>query len=242
MKRQDFKIQRLNIVDSTNDYLKNLVKSGDCEPKIVIANMQTNGKGTKNRSFISKEGGIYLSILLKPFEANLITPMTAVAVSDTIEQISNKKTEIKWVNDVYLNSKKVCGILCESVFSDNSEKPFIIVGIGVNLFTPKGGFDSQISNISTSVFEKENSSIKEKFIDELLNNFFNYFNASNQKAFIKKYRDKNLLLGKKVTVIHNNINIDGVAVDIDDNCHLAVKFDDGSIKYFSSGDIFLKNK
>ncbi len=240
MKYRDIEILKLDSVSSTNEYLKELVKSGKCEPIIVIADKQTNGKGTGNRSFISDKGGIYLSILLKPFDASLITPMTAVAVSEAIEQISNINTQIKWVNDVYINSKKVCGILCEAVYDKVIEKPYIIVGIGVNLFMPQNGFNSQIKDIATSIYDYENIEIKQRFIDTLIEKFFDYLDNIDQKNFLEKYKNKNFLIGKRVTVLHNNIKIDGTAISIDDNCHLRVKFDDNTEKLFSSGEVSLK--
>ncbi|MBQ4118856.1 MAG: biotin--[Clostridia bacterium] len=236
----DFKIERLLTVNSTNDYLKTLVKQGECEPIIVIADAQTKGRGTKNRSFISQKGGLYLSILLPPCETNLITPMTAVAVSDTVEQISGKTTQIKWVNDVYLRGKKLSGILCETVFSPKSNKPYLIVGIGLNLFKPNDDFSDEIKDIAISLFETEDIAIKERFINTLIKNFFKYFNCLSEKCFLEKYRAKNFILEKTVKVIIGNEKTDAIAVAIDDYCRLIVKFPDGSEKALNSGEVILK--
>lgn len=241
MNINDFKIERLLTVTSTNDYLKALVKQGKCEPTIVIADAQTKGRGTKNRSFISEKGGIYLSILLPPCEMDLITPMTAVAVSDTVEQISGKTTQIKWVNDVYLSDKKLSGILCETVFSPESSKPYVIVGIGLNLFKPKDDFSDEIKDIAISLFETENIAIKESFINTLIKKFFYYFNCLSEKCFLEKYRTKNFILGKTVTVITGDEKTDALALLVDDNCRLIVKFPDGSEKALNSGEVILKN-
>lgn len=240
MKITDFKFEKLETVGSTNDYIKELVKQGKCEPIIVISNAQTKGRGTKNRSFISEKGGLYLSILLPPCVTDFITPMTAVAVSDTVEQLTDKDPQIKWVNDVYLSGKKLAGILCETVFSRAGENPYVIVGIGINLFKPENDFSDEIKDIAISLFEFEDAFIKEKFIDTLIQNFLYYFNSLSEKSFFEKYRAKNFILGKTVTVIANNTNTDAVASSIDDDCRLIVKFPDGSQKALNSGDVILK--
>ncbi|MBR6533303.1 MAG: biotin--[Clostridia bacterium] len=239
----NFEIINLESVSSTNDYLKQLAKGGAKENTVVIANNQTNGKGTKGRSFVSQNGGVYLSVLVKPklqgFDATLITSATAVAVSDAINEISGKDAQIKWVNDVYLDNKKVSGILCESVII-NGEIAFIIVGIGVNLFKPENDFPPEIKDIATYVLELENPEIKEKFIEILINNFFKYFEDLENKSFLQKYRDKNLVTGREITVISSTGERKGRALLIDDNCRLLVEYPDKTLEYLSSGEVSIK--
>ncbi len=239
----NIKIINLETVSSTNDYLKQLAKEGTDENTVVIAKSQTAGKGTKNRSFISQKGGVYLSVLVRPklqgFNATLITSATAVAVSDAINEISSKVSQIKWVNDVYLDNKKVSGILCESVII-NGEMPFIVVGIGVNLFKPKDDFPPEIKDIATYIFEQENPRIKEKFIKILLGNFFKYFEDLENKSFLQKYREKNLVLGREVSVISANGTKTAKALEIDDNCRLLVEYSDNFQEYLSSGDVTIR--
>ncbi len=239
----NIKIINLETVTSTNDYLKQLAKDGAEEKTVVIAKSQTAGKGTKNRSFISRNGGVYLSILIKPelsgFDATFVTSATAVAVSDAIDQISGRKTQIKWVNDVYLDNKKVSGILCESVVQ-KGEISFIIVGIGVNLVRPEGDFDSDIKDIATCVFEEENAQKREEFINTLIVNFFYYFENLKEKTFLPKYRERNLVLGKEIMVISPNCEKSARALEIDDNCRLLVEYPDKSREYLSSGEVSVK--
>lgn len=237
------KIINLETVSSTNDYLKQLAKDGIEENTVVIAKSQTQGKGTKNRSFISQKGGVYLSILVRPnlkgFDATLITSATAVAVSDAINEISGKDAQIKWVNDVYLDNKKVSGILCESVII-NGEMPFVIVGIGVNLFKPENDFPSEIKDIATYVLEPENPEIKEKFIEILIDNFFKYFKDLENKSFLQKYRERNLVLGREVVVITACCERKAKALKIDNNCRLLVEYPDKTQEYLSSGEVSIK--
>lgn len=244
MYSENIKIIKLDVVSSTNDYLKELARTGNIQNTVVMAEEQTAGKGTKNRSFVSKKGGVYLSILIKPnangFDATAITPMTAVAVRDAIEQISGINADIKWVNDLYINEKKVAGILCESVICPNGNIPYIIVGIGVNLFVHKGGFSEDIKGIATSVFEKYDQEAKVKFIDLLIENFFKYYENIEEKTFLEKYRNYNCVLAKRVVIFQGNTITEAKALAIDDNCRLIVELDDKTTKALSSGEVSIK--
>lgn len=234
----------LESVSSTNDFLKNAAKCGMKKNTVVIAQTQTSGKGTKGRSFISEKGGLYLSILVCPklsgFDSTLITSATAVAVSETIDELCSEKSKIKWVNDVYIGTKKVCGILCESVLKPNGEMPFIVVGIGINLFKPQNGFDYEIENIADYLFEKEDNMLRKKFIDILLRKFFKYFEELSDKTFLPSYRAKNMVLGQKITVTENGYVYSAKALDIDEKCRLIVELPDKTQKILSSQDVSLK--
>ncbi len=234
----------LETVDSTNNYLKNLALKGANENTVIIASEQTAGKGSRNRNFYSEKGGVYLSVLLKPdlsgFDVTLITSATAVAVSETIDEISGKTTQIKWVNDVYLQNKKVCGILCESVITPDGKIPFVIVGIGVNLFKLKNGFNNEIRDIAGYIFEEENKEIYNQFIDLLLKNCFKYFENLSNKKFLTEYKNRNLVIGKKIEVIKGNTTYNALGLDIDDNCRLKVQYANLKTEYLSSGEVKIK--
>ena len=126
-------------LDSTNSYLKEMAAKGAQEGTIIIANRQSAGRGRLGRSFFSpEEKGIYMSILLRPDisleRAVLITSMAAVAVAEAIEQVSGIQTKIKWVNDIFLNKKKVCGILTEAgIDAETGTLEYAVLGIGVNV-------------------------------------------------------------------------------------------------------------
>ena len=102
-------------IDSTNIYAKNLAKNGADEGTVLIAREQTDGKGRLGRTFSSKRGGLYFSVILRPKntlnDTVFITTAAAVAAARAIESVADKKCEIKWVNDIYITGKKVCGIL-----------------------------------------------------------------------------------------------------------------------------------
>ena len=126
------------VIDSTNDEAKRLIKSGTTPPFLVAANEQTHGRGRQGKSFYSPaDTGIYMSLVLSFSDGESISKITviaSVAVCKAIEKLTGLKPEIKWVNDVYLNGKKICGILCESVIGGTDLTP-VIIGVGLNLST-----------------------------------------------------------------------------------------------------------
>lgn len=230
----------LDCVTSTNDILKQEALNGAKEGRVLAALKQTNGRGRKGKSFISNNGGIYLSILVRPqnlnFHTTLITSATAVAVSKAIEEISGKETYIKWVNDILIDSKKVCGILCESgICGDNA---FVVVGIGINLFLTENGLDEQIKDIATTVFNKEDTTSNNKLVARVIDNFFSIYNTIETKDFLSDYRNRSIVLGKEVIVSNKTAK----ALEIDDKCRLKVEYSDGNQEYLSSGEISIKLK
>lgn len=149
----------LELCESTNDELYSLARSGAPAGTVVTARMQTGGKGTKGRSFHSpQKTGIYMSVLLRGVSSSRIldvTPLAAVAVSKTLDELCGVRTNIKWVNDIYLNRKKVCGILTQAETVEKNVN-FIIVGIGINLFKPENGFPDEIKDIAGYISENYN--------------------------------------------------------------------------------------
>ena len=141
-----FSFHIYDLIDSTNIRMKEFAENGEPEWSVVISGSQTMGKGRLGRTFFSpSDTGIYMTILLRPFispeDTTKITTAMAVAVAETIEDISGEKTDIKWVNDIYISDKKVCGILTESSFDakTNSLK-YSFVGVGINVYNPSDNF------------------------------------------------------------------------------------------------------
>ena len=130
--------------DSTNAVIKRLIREEEQVlpmPFCVFADRQTKGRGRMDRTFVSPGGGLYMSVLLPAEDAQKayqLTPLAAVAVLRALKELSVFDVQIKWVNDLYLKGKKICGILCEGV--QNGPQQGVIVGIGVNLQTPENGF------------------------------------------------------------------------------------------------------
>ena len=247
-KNPKIKIISLEEVDSTNTYAKKLVKNGADEGTVVIAQRQTNGRGRLGRKFHSPNGtGIYMSIILKPCDTIentlLITTAAAVAVANGIEKIIKKSPSIKWVNDVYLDGKKVCGILTEGSFEKNSSKlEYAILGIGINISKPDIPFPDDIKNIAGYLIENDTGSVKEKLTEEILTGFFDIYQSISHKPHLKSYRKWNMLEGKHVNIIQcDNIIDQGVCLGIDDDFALIIQKDDIVTK-ISSGEVSVKER
>ena len=133
----------LQETDSTNRVAKELARQGAKHGTAVLARRQSAGRGRMERSFFSPEGGLVLSVILRPDvppeDLPLMTPMAATAVWKAVESLTGIRLGIKWVNDLYLEGKKVCGILCEGAGDA------VVVGIGLNLQEPEGGFPPEIN-------------------------------------------------------------------------------------------------
>ncbi len=215
---------------STNLYL---VENHETTPyNLVVAEKQTKGRGRRGKSFSSPKGtGIYMSLLLKG-ETKDLTIAAAVSVVRAIEKTIGVKTGIKWVNDIYLGDKKVAGILAERHKSENGE-PFVVLGIGVNLYRPKGGFDEEIKNIAGYILPRRKKGIKEKLIAEIVNELFI---TIENKNLIKEYKGSLVHLGKKIYVN----GAPAVSIDVLENGNLLIINQNGEEEILSSGEISIK--
>ena len=221
-------------VTSTNILLKEKAALGAPEGTVLIASSQTSGRGRFARKFYSPENsGIYMSILLRPRmpaeNAVLITTAAAAAVAVAAENLSGKKTEIKWVNDVLINGKKICGILTEAV-----------LGIGINAYTPSGGFPEEIKNIAGAVFEQKAADLRSRLAAEVLKSFYGFYSTLEGRGFLEEYRRRSAVIGKRISVISRDGAVFATALGIDENCRLQVKYDDGRTAALSSGEISTK--
>ncbi|SUW09418.1 biotin--protein ligase [Brachyspira pilosicoli] len=236
-------------VASTNITARELAINGAESGTVVIAEEQTNGYGRNGKSFFSPYGtGIYMSIILnlkkekKIFNSSFITTAAAMAVSKSIEEISNENTQIKWVNDVFINGKKVCGILTEGAFSfEDGKLDYAVIGIGVNVNFPKNGFPKELNNIAASINSKNNansntkSDIRNILVAKILENLYDYY--FNDVNFYEEYKKRSFLIGKKVSININNKEHIVKVLDIDKTFALVAEFQDGKIDKIVSGSI-----
>lgn len=230
-------------VDSTNLELKRLAKGGAKDGTVVVADYQTSGRGRLGRSFFSPAGsGIYMSLLLKPsFEeerATLVTTAVSVAVCRAIERVSGKRPLIKWVNDLYLDDKKICGILTEAIRNAVSGKiEYIVIGIGVNC--TKTEFPDDIKNIAGSVCEKAENFSRNELIAEIIKEINIMGDFADSKNFIDDYKQRSLVIGKEIRILGESEEL-AKAVDIDENGGLVVRLVSGETKILSSGEISIR--
>ncbi len=251
-----YTVEHLAVVDSTNNYLKKKAELGAPSFSCVVANKQTAGKGRMGRNFISPaEDGLYMSLLLRPCadlkgasvsDAALITACAAVAVREAIKAVTGKQTDIKWVNDLYYEGKKVCGILAEGVYSQNTKSfDYIVLGIGINL---RGNFKgTELEKIATSLYGDSvpSQNLKNELLHAILTSFINRYTLQVPNGghdFFDEYKNGLFVLGKDVEVLQGNSTKNAKIIDLNHDFTLKIRYDNGSEAALNSGEVKLKIK
>ena len=232
-------------VDSTNTQAKLAAESGKYKNAVFIASEQTAGRGRLGRSFTSNKGkGIYLSILLNEkmpaAKATALTTYMAVIASEAIDNLSGIETKIKWVNDIYLNGKKLSGILTEGKGSDNGESiDYAVIGIGINLL--KQDFPEDVSNIATTLEDVIGKKINANDLAaRIIKDFFNELSLAGEREIADRYRKKSFLIGERVTVIKPTEEYEATVNGITDRCELVLTLKDGSEEILSTGEVSVR--
>lgn len=246
---KDIPIKVYKTITSTNTLAKEEAINNAPHLTIILAEEQTSGRGRFGRSFFSPPySGIYLSVILRlnlSFEDSvLVTPAAAVAVCKSIEKLSNKNPKIKWVNDIFLDDKKVCGILTEAV-TDMETKTItsIVLGIGVNVKTKKTVLPDDLQNIVGSIYYADERGVtRNQLAAEILNNVIKYCSNLVEKDFMKEYREKSMILGEYITYVKNNELYGAYAHDIDDGGGLIVIDKNNNKITLQSGEVSIRKK
>ena len=243
-------IELFKSVTSTNDKARELATFDSSIPSraVVIANEQTAGRGRLGRSFYSPaDTGIYMSFLIKPefdiTHAGLITTAAATAVVAAIEKLTDAEPEIKWVNDVYLNNKKICGILTEAVSDfESGTIQYLVVGIGINCSTKN--FPKELAEQGGSLTDSDEAFFRNALVAEVINQFIPLTHHLEKRKFLDSYRKHSMVIGKEIMVYKGGIdNGEGRAArakDIDDNGGLMVEYDDGTKETLATGEISIR--
>ncbi len=238
-------IIEFDTIDSTNTYgLKNFENLQD--RTIISARIQTKGRGRFNRNWVSESPeNIYLSIILKPQKKDYIVNLTqymSVCCAKVIE-IYNAKPQIKYPNDVLVDNKKICGILCESFLKSNVIQG-VVLGVGINLNMSQSVLET-IDRPAASLNLITGKNInRQEFLNLLLEEFFsNYDSVLNQgfASFSKDYITRSNFLGRHIFVQKRDRDIKEkyFAKNMDKNGNLVVICDDGTQKTIHSGDIII---
>ena len=241
---REFQLTVSPSVTSTNTVLRALAEQGAPESTVVMANAQTGGRGRRGRSFYSPaDTGIYLSLLLRPVNADprqtvTLTAAAAVALCQAMEAVSSAKPQIKWVNDIFLNGKKISGILTEAAFGLESGVPeYVVVGVGINAYAPEEGFPPELTGIAGALWDKPTPDGKNRLAAAFLNRFRALYEAGEPSAFLEDYRRRSLVVGKDITVIAGDTETPARAVGIDDSCRLLVRYESGKTAALSYGEV-----
>ena len=242
---EKFGIEVLSSCSSTNQVLKS--KAESLPPwHVLIAESQSAGRGRNGRKFFSPNGtGLYMSILLRPklqvSEATLITTAAAVAVCRAIYSLAGVRAEIKWVNDVFLRGKKVCGILTEaSLDMESGMLNYAVLGIGINVTEPKGGFSKELAGIAGAVFESGEYQLRCRLAAAVIEHLYAILEGLPSRDFISEYQSLNFVVGRNVQVLRGDTSETAYAESIDGECRLVVRFPDGRVEKLSSGEVSVK--
>lgn len=228
-------------LDSTNQTAKEYALKGAPHGTVVIAETQTGGRGRYARQFFSPAGGLYLSAVLHPDVLHFphitaVTAFAAVTVCKALEAIAGIQPEIKWVNDIFLGGKKVCGILTEAVTDiESGGIGWIVVGIGVNVWIPADAFPAELRDTAASVFpQNAPPDVRNRLAAAIITQLVSE-NVPDETEIFTAYR-KRLMRGN-CTVVQRDSSYPAAAEDIDEAGHLIVRLPDGSTQALHSGEI-----
>jgi len=235
----------LETVDSTNQEAKRLLADGAGDLAVVLSSHQTKGKGRLGRTFYSPPGtGLYLSVIVKReldmSDAILVTSAAAVAVRETLSVYTDRDIGIKWVNDLYIEGKKVSGILTEGTSSFESGKmESMIIGIGINLFPPEEGFPEEIRNIATALFESPTPQVN-TIAASLIEHVAAILEQLHDRSVMDRYRNHSIVLDRTVSVTQGSLSYTATVTAINDDGSLTVTDDQGEKRLLNSGEISLR--
>ena len=231
-------------LDSTNTRAKALAANGAPHGYLVIAETQSVGKGRMGRSFFSPEhSGIYITYVLRPKllaeRAVMITSMAAVAVARAIEAVADVDVKIKWVNDLYIHGRKVCGILCEaSIDFESSGLEYAVLGIGVNVGAMT--FPEALQSIATSIENECGAPVsRSRLIAEISNQLEALYAQLETGEFMAESRARSNVIGQTVTVMRGDECFEARALDIDGQGRLVIQTESG-VSRVGSGEVSLK--
>ncbi|MGI6498205.1 MAG: biotin--[acetyl-CoA-carboxylase] ligase [Oscillospiraceae bacterium] len=231
---------------STNEEAFRLLSQGAPHGTMVLAGQQTAGRGRRGKPFFSPpDAGLYMSLLLTPKTKTptKVTVAAAVAVCRALAPWSRRAPEIKWVNDVYLDGKKAAGILTEAyVDVERMEPQSVVLGIGINITPPEGGYPSELDGTITSLFPEENP--PETFSRCLLAAEIAKLCAAlcedlDDPALMEEYRERSFLLGKEITYLEEGAFKEGMARGINEAGNLLVETREG-IRVLQAGEVSVR--
>lgn len=225
-------------IDSTNNEAKRMITDGKISHALILSDSQTSGRGRSGHTFFSPGStGIYMSYVFTPeslTDAHRMTTKASVCVLEAIKNLYGIDVSVKWVNDIYLSERKICGILTEAVtFGINTGS--LVVGIGINFRA--SDLPSEISDIAGFLPEKENVT-RNLLVADIVSRL--HFEASELSSteYIKKYRQASMLTGKDITYFENDIKKSAHVIGIDDDAGLVVGLPDGTETTLRNGEVF----
>lgn len=242
-----YKIDLRPCVTSTNALLREQAARGAAEGTVLISGAQSQGRGRLGRRFFSPaDTGVYLSILLRPHwespqRALSLTTLAALAACQAVTELSGRQAGIKWVNDVFLDGKKVAGILTEAALSmEDGTLDYVVLGVGFNLYAPKEGFPEELADIAGAILTQPRENGKNALAAAFLNRFWALY--QDPRGYAAQYRKSCIVLGRDILVVTPRETREAHAVDLDDRCGLIVEYPDGTRQTLQAGEVRIREK
>ena len=234
---------------STNTQAKTLAKQGAPEGTVVIADEQTGGRGRMGRSFDSQKGrGLYFSLLLRPAlppdRLLHITPMAAVAACNAVEQVAGVRPGVKWINDLILGERKLAGILTESkVDWQSGLVEYLVIGIGINCGHSEDEFPPGLNAVSLKMATEQEIS-REALAAALIRELALMAGEliSGKERWLRQYAGDCLTVGKEVRILRSGSETPALALGIDEDGGLLVRYQDGSEGCVACGEVSVRGK
>ncbi len=240
----DYHLLSFDSLDSTNEEAKRLAKGGGCHGAVIWAKKQSDGRGRMGRNWVSSEGNLFVSVLLQPEKAQSdlaqLSFVAAIATAEALEALlsDNNDLRCKWPNDILLGDKKLSGILLESFQTEPNGKPWVVVGVGVNVdsYPPRTEFpatclkDAGVELVSAKII-----------LSRFIHHFIECYNEWNDKGFApirKKWMQRAWGLEQRLCARLPNAEIEGICKGIDENGTLLLKLDNGKKEQIHAADIF----
>lgn len=233
-------------VSSTNIVAKQLAEEGAPEGTLVVANSQSAGRGRQGRTFASpRDTGVYFTLVLRPRfaigDVALLTSYAAVCLAATIDECTDGRAQIKWVNDVFVSGRKVSGILSEASFdAETCAVAYVVVGIGVNVIEPEGGFGSGDGIAGALVAASEDANaLRCSIVAGTVNRFMADYERVGSMPHLDEYRARSILDGRRVEVHVGDEVFEALVLGIDDDFCLRVRLDSGEERALASGEVHI---
>ena len=248
LRHKELTVRLYKTIGSTNSTLKAMAADGAPAGLALVAEEQTAGRGRLGRSFYSPAGsGLYLSLLLRPklaaSEAIRLTACAAVAAAESIEAVSGQRAQIKWVNDIVIDERKVCGILTEaSVDCENGSVQFVVIGLGFNVRTPPEGFPPELAGVAGAIFYESGAvDLRCRLAAEVLDRLFDYTAFPDDAHVFAAYRERSFLLGKDIHILRPGQEpVPAKVLDLNWDYSLLVELPDGSRMNLNSGEVSVR--
>ena len=230
-------------VNSTNTYAKTIASDPDAHGTLIVANHQTAGRGRRGHTFYSPEDtGLYMSLIIKPdskiHEMLKVTVAAAVAAVEAIEQTSDARPQIKWVNDLYIGRKKIAGILTEAISDfESGDLDAVIIGIGINIRSTD--FPEEIENIAGAINDPSLS--RNRLTAVLWQKLLYWTQHLDSPELMELYRRKSLLIGHSIVYEISGERKTGTVCAINDSGNLAIQDSSGREIILSSGEVSVKD-